>query len=82
MSSDECQKVKVQNYEIFASSGEKPVKGLQENVCAVANGLAEKKIISKGSELGKTCIVQEYLKHKAALHIASLHMIRLLRRNQ
>ena len=47
MSSDECQKVKVQNYEIFASSGEKPVKGLQENVCAVANGLAEKKLFLK-----------------------------------
>ena len=47
MSSDECQKVKVQNYEIFGSSGEKPVKGLQKNVCAVANGLAEKKIFLK-----------------------------------
>ena len=41
------KKLKVQNYEIFASSGEKPVKGLQENVCAVANGLAEKKLFLK-----------------------------------
>ena len=64
MSSDECQKVKVQNYEIFASSGEKPVKGLQENVCAVANGLAEKKIISKGSELRKLALSRNILSIK------------------